>query len=89
MNANEHALIPRRSFFRGVTALGLCGLSESPGGAGETNETPDAKWRKNWPAADDAGYWFWLRQQFSIPSDEAYFNTGTLGACPRPVLWTL
>jgi selenocysteine lyase/cysteine desulfurase len=39
-----------------------------------------------WPAPDDPQYWRWIRQQFLIPSDEAFFNTGTLGACPRQVL---
>jgi isopenicillin-N epimerase len=86
MNANEQALIPRRAFFRGVTALGFCGLAETPGRAGESNEIPAAGAARNWPADDDPAYWSWLRQQFSIPPDEAYFNTGTLGACPRPVL---
>jgi isopenicillin-N epimerase len=86
MNANEHALIPRRSFFRSVTALGLCGLAETPGRASETDEIPGGSAAENWPADDDPAYWSWLRRQFSIPPDEAYFNTGTLGACPRTVL---
>ncbi len=40
----------------------------------------------DWPADDDPNYWRWIRQQFLIPEDEAYFNTGTLGACPRQVV---
>lgn len=31
-------------------------------------------------------FWNELRQQFLIPPDEAFFNTGTLGASPRAVL---
>ncbi len=31
-------------------------------------------------------FWHELRQQFLIPADEAFFNTGTLGASPRAVL---
>ncbi|HYS53074.1 MAG TPA: aminotransferase class V-fold PLP-dependent enzyme [Thermoanaerobaculia bacterium] len=39
-----------------------------------------------WPAATDPHFWRWVRGQFDIPRDEAYFNTGTLGAVPRPVM---
>jgi selenocysteine lyase/cysteine desulfurase len=31
-------------------------------------------------------FWHELRQQFLIPADEAFFNTGTLGSSPRAVL---
>ncbi|HUD48054.1 MAG TPA: aminotransferase class V-fold PLP-dependent enzyme [Candidatus Baltobacteraceae bacterium] len=82
MHANEQTLIPRRSFVRGVTALGLWPLVQARGS--ETNEIPCVP--QKWPSEDDPGYWSWIRQQFSIPPDEAYFNTGTLGACPRPVM---
>src|SRR5205823_6346425 len=37
------------------------------------------------PAPNDPRYWSWIREQFSIPSGEAYFNVGTLGARPRAV----
>jgi isopenicillin-N epimerase len=84
MRANERALIPRRNFVRGVTALGLWSLSQAPGRASERDEAPAAA--QKWPDDSDAGYWPWIRQQFAIPPDEAYFNTGTLGACPRQVL---
>ncbi|HEV7925360.1 MAG TPA: aminotransferase class V-fold PLP-dependent enzyme, partial [Verrucomicrobiae bacterium] len=78
--ANEQAAMPRRSFVRGMTALGLWPLTQASGLA---SESPGAT---GWPAEDDPGYWSWVRQQFCIPLDEAYFNTGTLGACPRQVL---
>lgn len=40
------------------------------------------------PLPDDSEPAFWerLRAQFYFPPDEAFFNTGTLGATPRPVL---
>jgi selenocysteine lyase/cysteine desulfurase len=37
-------------------------------------------------SGDDSGYWKEIRRMFPMPADEAYFNTGTLGAQPIPVL---
>jgi selenocysteine lyase/cysteine desulfurase len=79
-------MMPRRSFVRGLAALGLWPLAGTPGLASEPDVAPVAGSLQHWLAEDDPGYWPWIRQQFSIPPDEAYFNTGTLGACPRPVL---
>ncbi len=76
----EPMTMPRRSFVRGMTALGLWPLTQAPVLASEPAEPPAGL------GEDDPGYWRWVRQQFCIPLDEAYFNTGTLGACPRQVL---
>src|SRR5580704_1137828 len=89
MNANEPLMMPRRSFVRGITALGLWPLAAAPGGAAEPPDAPGAGGLEEWPGEDDPGYWPWIRRQFSIPPDEAYFNSGTLGACPRQVLNTV
>jgi isopenicillin-N epimerase len=78
--------MPRRSFVRSMTALGLWPLTQAPGLASGPPDAPGAAGAPAWTGEDDPAYWSWVRQQFSIPLDEAYFNTGTLGACPRPVL---
>ena len=41
---------------------------------------------ESWPAADDPQFWSWIRRQFYVPNGQAYFNVGTLGACPRQVI---
>jgi selenocysteine lyase/cysteine desulfurase len=38
------------------------------------------------PTKDDPDYWGELRKQFPMPPDEAYCNTGTVGASPLRVL---
>lgn len=39
-----------------------------------------------WPEDSDPAFWDRLRDQFYITPGEAFFNTGTIGATPRPVL---
>ena len=39
-----------------------------------------------WPDDSDPAFWDRIRDQFYFPRGQAYFNTGTLGAVPRPVL---
>jgi isopenicillin-N epimerase len=74
-------MLQRRDFVRSLTALGLWPLSEAaaapPPAAVAQAET--------WPAASDPRYWRYLREQFAIPADEAYFNVGTYGARPRQI----
>src|SRR5438874_2216974 len=38
------------------------------------------------PEDNDPAFWDRVRDQFYITPGEAFFNTGTLGATPRPVL---
>ncbi len=40
----------------------------------------------SFPDENDPAFWDRVRDQFYLPRGEAFFNTGTLGAIPRPVL---
>jgi selenocysteine lyase/cysteine desulfurase len=75
----------RRSFLQRLSALGLLPLTGVATGASDLSSVNVSEPRK-WPSEDDPHYWRWIRKQFPMPADEAYFNTGTLGACPHPVL---
>ena len=39
-----------------------------------------------WPEESDPDFWDHIRDQFYITRGEAFFNTGTIGSVPRPVL---
>ncbi len=80
-------MMNRRRFFRALMApavLPLAGRTRRAVASSLTAESQD-----EWPAPDDPHYWQWIRRQFLIPPDEAFFNTGTLGACPRQVVDTV
>jgi len=67
-------MIERRDLFRSAALLGLGSCAKL------VTRT------ENWPAPTEPGYWRWIREQFSIPAGESYFNVGTLGARPRQVI---
>ena len=66
-------LLQRRDFVRLLAAVGLLPYAAQ------------AKAAETWPAADDPKFWKWIRTQFDVPADEAYFNVGTLGSRPRQI----
>src|SRR5438552_3487277 len=71
----------RRDFIRSMAAIGLWPFAK--------DIAPSPTPRIAWPAADDPKIWRWVRGQLDIPRDESYFNTGTLGAVPRPIVDTV
>ena len=79
-------MIYRRSFLRGLVAMGILPLTKISGSVAASTVASDAVEDAVWPKDSDPHYWRWIREQFLIPPGEAYFNTGTLGACPRQVL---
>jgi selenocysteine lyase/cysteine desulfurase len=79
-------MIYRRNFLRGLIALGLLPAVKATAMQSSAAVGSDAGKIPGWPDANDKHYWERIRRQFSIPSDEGYFNTGTLGASPRQVM---
>ncbi len=78
--------VARRRFLQKIALAGAFSLAASPRLLSKQGGETPALFLPEWPSADDPAYWARARQEFSIPFDEAYFNSGTLGACPRPVL---
>ena len=74
----------RRDAFRSLAAISGAFLSVGGLSSKEALALPTAPERD-----DDESYWHRLRWQFLIPSDQAFFNTGTLGASPKVVVDTV
>jgi isopenicillin-N epimerase len=77
-------MLDRRSFLGSFASAALLART---GRSGRSVPAPDPG--PAWPPAvfqDDESYWRALRREFLIPADEAFFNTGTLGASPKVVL---
>lgn len=79
-------MIYRRNFFHSIMALGLWPFTRNSHATSSTAITPNTEDKQIWPKDSDPNYWRWIRKQFSVPLDEAYFNAGTLGARPRQVI---
>lgn len=75
------ATADRRKFLKALAAVGGAVLA-MPGRLAGFVRGPGAEARMPGPDAD----WQEIRNQFLIPRDEAFFNTGTLGSSPRVVL---
>lgn len=74
----------RRHFLGSALATALLARA----GRAETKVQPGVergRWPDPAPLQDDEAYWRTLRREFSIPEDEAFFNTCTLGSSPRVV----
>lgn len=75
-------MIDRRSFIQTAAVAGLAwGLPDK--GSPQELEPPAI------PDKNDPAFWKKLRRQFPMPLDEAYCNTGTLGASPKRVVFRM
>jgi selenocysteine lyase/cysteine desulfurase len=72
-------MMKRREFFRSSAGAGLAAF------AGEALAGCSRQSTGHAPDPSHPGYWRWVREQFSVPAGESYFNVGTLGSRPRVV----
>ena len=75
----------RRQFLASTSAAALA-AGATPGAAEPLRPGAErGRWPDPAPLQDDEAYWRTLRREFTIPADEAFFNTCTLGSSPRVV----
>lgn len=76
----------RRSFLAGLASLPLFAqLNRAQAKTATAGATPAAPRMPSQITASGETYWQELRKEFTLNTDEVFFNTGTLGASPRVV----
>jgi isopenicillin-N epimerase len=81
-------MLNRRNFLTTLLAPPLMagGVEAAARPAPATPVAPEAALPAPWPEESDPDFWDRIRDQFYITRGEAFFNTGTIGSTPRPVL---
>jgi isopenicillin-N epimerase len=77
-------MVNRRTFLNFALAPAVLGTVKGSKADPAPLPTPDTV--PPMPEENDPAFWDRVRDQFYIIPGEAYFNTGTIGATPRPVL---
>lgn len=77
-------MISRRNLIKslGLSALSLPTLASN--GFSQANGSTDPNGLL--PSPEDPTYWKKIREQFMLAPDKVFFNTGTVGAMPKPVV---
>ena len=75
----------RRQFLASTSAAALAARAVSAQAEPLRPGAERGRWPDPAPLQDDEAYWRTLRREFTIPADEAFFNTCTLGSSPRVV----
>ena len=79
----------RRSYIKSA-ALSAITLPLISSSKAEARILPSANsFVPEFPAQDDPAFWRTVRNMFPMRKDETYFNNGTLGPMPIPVLETI
>jgi len=78
-------LLDRRHFLSSATGL-AANLAFSNNLFAQLEKAPASLPQPDVYQKDEEAYWFELRKQFLIPTDEIYLNNGTVGSSPAPVL---
>ncbi|MBN2011283.1 aminotransferase class V-fold PLP-dependent enzyme [candidate division KSB1 bacterium] len=73
----------RRNFIQAIGILAGGSLFKKTAAA---LAVPSELTEKLWASADEQTFWKIVREQFLLPSDYAYLNTGGIGTVPVPVL---
>src|SRR6266404_2071512 len=77
-------MVNRRRFLNTMLAPALIGAAtKATESSAPFSPSPSTS---PWPEENDPTFWDQIRDQFYFPRGEAFFNTGTIGAVPRPVL---
>ncbi len=84
-------MLNRRNFLTSLFAptflgQGISAVPEPFNRARAAGEAAPRSPLAEWPDDSDPAFWDRIRDLFYISPGEAFFNTGTLGATPRPVL---
>ena len=77
-------MISRRNLIKslGLSAFAFPTLASN--GFNQTTSPIDSK--SLFPSPEDPAYWKKIRKQFILAPDKVFFNTGTVGAMPKPVV---
>jgi len=75
----------RRTFLGSALTTAIIAGTAQAAPAEAKDPVRRGRWPDPAPQQDDEAYWRDLRREFSIPADEAFFNTCTLGSSPRVV----